>query len=79
MKDFLETMIGPVKEIFSIKQFKEDLFHYKEISEIIHQYKIESCKEKSQRVNDKDRNERMLELFNEFYHYYLKVISLKNE
>ena len=40
MKDFLETMVGPVKEIFSVKDFKDDLIYYKEISEIIHDYKI---------------------------------------
>lgn len=48
MKDFLETMVGPVKEIYSVKEFKDDLFHYKELSQIIHQYKIERCKSKEE-------------------------------
>ena len=39
MKLFIEAHFGHVKEIFSVKDFKEDLYRYKEIIETINTYK----------------------------------------
>lgn len=70
MQKFLGENYGAVKQIFTVKDFGDDIYDYKELTDIVEDYKEELALVK---MNEERTSKDLTKLFFEFRDKYMKI------